>query len=732
MTSSPATSSILADTTQSLAAAILDEDRGPGETDVIFPDELLPGARAEEDQGLRDGLKKSGVYTFTILMILNSLDELEAATMTVLAPELRDAFGVSDGAIVFISSASAAFFVLGAVPMGYLADRYRRARIVGISSLIFSVMVFLSGLAVSAFMLFWTRFGAGIAKANTLPVHGSLLADTYPISLRGRIAATISLVGRSVQAISPLLVGGIAVVAGWRWPFLLLGAPVAIVGVLAFRMKEPPRGQWEKKAVLGEVIEDEEAAPISIEAAFTRLMRIRTLRTVVIGFAALGFSLFTVPVLASLYMEEEYGLNAFERGIVTSIAGFVGLLILPWLGRHFDRSYRRDPSESLRMIGRFIIPMAVISPIQFLMPGPVWFTVLEVLRNLLGVAAVTMVTPLIQHVSPYRLRGLSLALVTLYIFLIGAVGGSLTSAWLTNEYSTTVAVFVLAIPANLIGGALIFRSSRYIRGDLSLAVAELEEEMADYQRRAENPDDVPVAQVVDIDFSYGDVQILFDLSFEVRKGEVLALLGTNGAGKSTILKVITGLETPERGVVRLLGRTITFTAPEQRAGLGIEMLPGGKGVYRALSIRDNLLVGAYRYRHDQADVERRIAHVFELFPVLAERPNTRAADLSGGQQQMLALARVMLHEPELLVIDELSLGLAPAVVQELLEMIEQLKAAGQTMIIVEQSLNVAVAIADRAVFLEKGRVRFEGPARELIERDDLARAVFLGEVSGSS
>jgi ABC-type branched-subunit amino acid transport system ATPase component/MFS family permease len=665
-------------------------------------------------------------------MILNSLDELEAATMTVLAPELRDAFGVSDGAIVFISSASAAFFVLGAVPMGYLADRYRRARIVGISSLIFSVMVFLSGLAVSAFMLFWTRFGAGIAKANTLPVHGSLLADTYPISLRGRIAATISLVGRSVQAISPLLVGGIAVVAGWRWPFLLLGAPVAIVGVLAFRMKEPPRGQWEKKAVLGEVIEDEEAAPISIEAAFTRLMRIRTLRTVVIGFAALGFSLFTVPVLASLYMEEEYGLNAFERGIVTSIAGFVGLLILPWLGRHFDRSYRRDPSESLRMIGRFIIPMAVVSPIQFLMPGPVWFTVLEVLRTLLGVAAFTMVTPLIQHVSPYRLRGLSLALVTLYIFLIGAVGGSLMSAWLTNEYSTTVAVFVLAIPANLIGGALIFRSSRYIRGDLSLAVAELEEEMADYQRRAENPDDVPVAQVVDIDFSYGDVQILFDLSFEVRKGEVLALLGTNGAGKSTILKVITGLETPERGVVRLLGRTITFTAPEQRAGLGIEMLPGGKGVYRALSIRDNLLVGAYRYRHDQADVERRIAHVFELFPVLAERPNTRAADLSGGQQQMLALARVMLHEPELLVIDELSLGLAPAVVQELLEMIEQLKAAGQTMIIVEQSLNVAVAIADRAVFLEKGRVRFEGPARELIERDDLARAVFLGDVSGSS
>jgi ABC-type branched-subunit amino acid transport system ATPase component len=318
-------------------------------------------------------------------------------------------------------------------------------------------------------------------------------------------------------------------------------------------------------------------------------------------------------------------------------------------------------------------------------------------------------------------------MITLYIFLIGAVGGSLTAAWLTDEFSTTVAVFVLAIPANLIGGVIIYRSSRFIRLDLSLAVLELQEELAEHRRRVEHPDAIPVAQLTDINFSYGNVQILFDLSFEVQKGEVLALLGTNGAGKSTTLKVITGLVTPERGVVRLNGRTITFTAPEQRARLGIEMLPGGAGVFRALSVRDNLLVGAYRYRHDEADVERRIAHVFELFPTLAERHNQRAGALSGGQQQVLALARVMLHEPELLVIDELSLGLAPAVVHELLEMIEQLKASGQTMIIVEQSLNVAAAVADRAVFLEKGRVRFEGPIGDLMDRDDLARAVFLGD-----
>ena len=227
-----------------------------------------------------------------------------------------------------------------------------------------------------------------------------------------------------------------------------------------------------------------------------------------------------------------------------------------------------------------------------------------------------------------------------------------------------------------------------------------------------------------------DKKWTFDLSFSVARGETLALLGTNGAGKSTILKVITGLGTPQRGVVRMHGRTITYSTPEQRAAMGIQMLPGGKGTFQNLTIGDNLIVGAYRYRHDHADVQRRIDRVLELFPSLADRLHERAGDLSGGQQQMLALARVMLHDPDVLIIDELSLGLAPTVVQDLLVTIDRLKDAGQTMIIVEQSLNVALAIADRAVFLEKGQVRFEGSAQELAERDDLARAVFLGTEGG--
>jgi ABC-type branched-subunit amino acid transport system ATPase component len=272
--------------------------------------------------------------------------------------------------------------------------------------------------------------------------------------------------------------------------------------------------------------------------------------------------------------------------------------------------------------------------------------------------------------------------------------------------------------------------ARFIRNDLSLVVEELLEEQEEHHKRAEGGLAVPVLQIVDVDFSYGPVQVLFDVGFEVRRGEVLALLGTNGAGKSTILRVISGLGVPERGVVRLNGQNITYVAPEARAKLGIVQLPGGKGVFPSLTVAQNLAVSARLLGAPDQEIQRRTRDVYELFPELGERRRQLASSLSGGQQQMLALGRVLLHEPEILLIDELSLGLAPIVVQRMLAVVEQLKARGQTMLIVEQSLNVALAVADRAIFLEKGSVRFEGAAQDLLARDDLVRAVFFGTEGG--
>jgi ABC-type branched-subunit amino acid transport system ATPase component len=373
-----------------------------------------------------------------------------------------------------------------------------------------------------------------------------------------------------------------------------------------------------------------------------------------------------------------------------------------------------------------ILPVAVIVPIQYFMPNAVLWACFYTLATMLSLSAFSMVGPVITSVAPYHLRGMTGAVAAIYLFFIGATGGAVLSAGLDQAFGPRTAVLLVVIPTTIIGGFMILRGSHFIRNDLSLVVVELQEELEEHKRQAADPAAIPVLQLNNVDFSYGHVQVLFGVGFEVRRGEVLALLGTNGAGKSTALRVAAGLVTSDRGVVRLNGRTVTYATPEQRSRLGIHLLPGGRGVFGEMTITENLEMGGFAYRGDRADLRRRIERVLGMFPALDGARGKRADTLSGGQQQMLALAIALLHDPQVLMIDELSLGLAPIVVQELIEVVERLKGEGVTMIIVEQSLNVAAAIADRAVFMEKGQVRFEGPIADLVERDDLARAVFLG------
>jgi ABC-type branched-subunit amino acid transport system ATPase component len=229
-----------------------------------------------------------------------------------------------------------------------------------------------------------------------------------------------------------------------------------------------------------------------------------------------------------------------------------------------------------------------------------------------------------------------------------------------------------------------------------------------------------------VDFSYGSVQVLFGTSIEVRHGEALALLGTNGAGKSTLLRVISGLERPSSGTVELGGEDITGAEAEELVTRGIVLVPGGRAVFRDMTVEENLEMHAFTARRRRAEVREGRARALEVFPRLGQRLGQAAGTLSGGEQQQLALAKALQLDPVLLCIDELSLGLAPVIVGELLEIVDAIRATGVSMILVEQSLNVAAAMCERAVFMEKGAVRFEGPTAELLERDDIARAVFLG------
>jgi ABC-type branched-subunit amino acid transport system ATPase component len=234
-------------------------------------------------------------------------------------------------------------------------------------------------------------------------------------------------------------------------------------------------------------------------------------------------------------------------------------------------------------------------------------------------------------------------------------------------------------------------------------------------------------EVRDLDAGYGSLQILFDLSMEVRKGELVALLGTNGAGKSTLLRVVAGLMRPTAGGIRFKGEDVTGVRPQRLVDLGmIYIAGGGRAVFPSLTVLENLRMSAYPFRRNRSEVSSRIDEAVELFPLLAERLSQRVGTLSGGEQQMVAIGRALVSRPDLLMIDELSLGLAPVMLDVIQSMLETLAARGITMLIVEQSLNMAARIARRAYYMEKGEIRFEGALSELVERGDIARAVFLG------
>jgi branched-chain amino acid transport system ATP-binding protein len=229
-----------------------------------------------------------------------------------------------------------------------------------------------------------------------------------------------------------------------------------------------------------------------------------------------------------------------------------------------------------------------------------------------------------------------------------------------------------------------------------------------------------------VDVAYDKVQVLFGVDLEVQEGEIIALLGTNGAGKSTLLKAVSGLVRPSAGEIFFDGKDITNADAVVTSKLGIIQVPGGKAVFPTLTVAEHFKASTWLYqREDPTEVRARTERVLELFPRLRERWDQMAGNLSGGEQQQLALSMAFVAKPRLLIIDELSLGLAPTIVEQLLDIVRAIHDQGCTVILVEQSVNVALTIASRAYFMEKGEIRFSGPTEELLERGDILRAVFL-------
>ena len=228
-----------------------------------------------------------------------------------------------------------------------------------------------------------------------------------------------------------------------------------------------------------------------------------------------------------------------------------------------------------------------------------------------------------------------------------------------------------------------------------------------------------------IDVFYDKVQVLYGVDFHIRRGERVALLGTNGAGKSTVLKAASGLVQPTAGSIRWKGEDITGMPAEKIVRLGLGQVPGGRGLFPTLTVGENLRMGGYLI-DDQSKVEAEMERVMGYFPWIKDRLDQQAGTLSGGEQQQLATGRALMTRPEVLMIDELSLGLAPIVIERLMDTVQRLhEEEGLTVVIVEQQASFALGYTDRAYFMEKGEVRYEGPSAGLSERQDLLRSVFL-------
>ena len=666
------------------------------------------------------------IYPLIVLFGLNAVDELDRTAFGILVPEIRDEFGLDlQGVLTLIAFVSLCALTLQ-VPIAMLADKYNRVRIAWIGAAAWAVFSLGTGFATGIVFLALMRAGSGIGRAVVDPTHNSLIADYYEPGIRPRVFSAHRAANAVGAFIGPLSAGLLAAAYGWRTPFFVFVVPTLVFVVLAWRLQPPVRGGHERRAMGAseEAIATEEDAP-SFAEGWRLVWKIETLRRIWYSLPFLAASLIGFVSLASLLYDEVFDLDERARGFVAASTEPIQLVGLVIGARVATRLLAEGPEKVLGFLARTSVLVSACLVVFALAPN-IW---VAIAANMVITGALAVIGPgilaCLSLAIPPRARSIGFSVASLWVIpgvlllpIIGAVG---------DRWGIRTGM-LLMVPMFLIGGMVISTTKRTIAGDiLQVWKAAAARSEALLERRAGRS---KLLLIRDVEVSYGNVQVLFGVDTEVGEGEIVALLGTNGAGKSTLLNAISGVTEAHRGAIIFDGRDITHAPPNEIAAMGIAQVPGGKGVFPSLTVGENLELAAWLHRKDGD--QGGLARVHELFPILEARRDAPAGDLSGGQQQMLALAMAFLSRPRLLMIDELSLGLAPVIVSQLLPVVEELRSQGTTVILVEQSVNVALDVAEKAFFLEKGEVRFSGPTADLLSRPDVLRSVFLAGKLGAA
>jgi len=666
-------------------------------------------------------------FPLVVLFGLNAVDELDRTAFGILLPNIRDEFGLDNTKVLGIVALSSVAALALQVPIAQYADRSKRVPVAVIGALIWGTFSGMTGLATGVVLLTIARSGSSLGKAVIDPTHNSLLADYYPIEARSRVFSTHRAANAVGAFVGPLSAGLLAYAFGWRVPFIVFVVPTVIFALLALKLHEPVRGKWEREAMGAseEVANTEETVP-SFAESWRTVQKIHTLQRLWWSLPFLATALIGFVVLASLMYEQQFGLDERGRGVAAAVSEPFQLVGLVIGTRYISKRFMADMRGLIRFISKVALLTSVASVAFALSPNVV-----------VAVAVNCVISGTLAVVGPGILVALSLAIPA----RARATGFSVASLWvipgltilpLIGWISTQVGIrwaMLTLVPLFIIGSLILGTAQNTIDADIAQVwQASAARSEALYQRRRGEAD---LLLIRNLDAGYGGRQVLFGVNFDVKEGEIVALLGTNGAGKSTLLKSISGVVEADRGAVILDGRDVTHAPPNEIAALGISQMPGGQGVFGGLTVNENLQLAGWTRRHDPKGRAEAVEEVLEIFPLLRERLHRDAGDLSGGQQQMLALGMAFVAKPRVLLIDELSLGLAPVIVGQLLPIVQRVADQGTAVILVEQSVNVALTVAERAYFMERGTIRFSGPTSELLDRKDLLRSVFLSGAAAS-
>jgi ABC-type branched-subunit amino acid transport system ATPase component/sugar phosphate permease len=674
---------------------------------------------------LRDG------FGFTPLILLTAaafVTDVIQSGIGIVGPNIQHSFRLSDAGLGAVGFVAAIAQIAWGMPVAVFADRGSRKIVAAVTLLIFAVLVPVAATFHDVWPFVFVYLFAAVGLGSSDTVHNAYLADAYPSHGRARVFAWHNLNDPLANTVGILLVGYIAAAThNWRWAFALalLGVPVAF-GI--FFIREPDKGANESSFILKaagmDIASEQERAPkVLLGSAVTRLLRIRSLYYQLVAVAVLGFAGTGIPLFGSLYYERHWHLGVAHRADVFSIIGLSSFLGLPVAFFVGDKLFRRAPEKPLVLAGICITVFGGLFAVSLYMPH-LWMVVaLQFLATAATAPLSICILQTLAATAPPEMRAICFGLFGVYSLVFGGFAGSILLGVISDSTNITTALTLIG-PVCAAGGVLLLVGSRYVRRDITLVIEDVLERYAEGQRRKSGRP-VPALQIHNLDFFYGTQQVLFDVNLEVPEGEIVALLGTNGAGKSTLLRAVSGLDHPHRGVIRIFGTNCTYLEPEQIIDQGVALLVGGKMTFPGLTVRENLYVGEYSFRRQGPRTKAAFDEAIALFPELESRLDQPAGTLSGGEQQMLALARVMMTTPRLLMIDELALGLAPITVERLMGIVRRVNADGATVILVEQSVNRAMSLARHAFFIERGEIRFDGPTAELLGRDDLLRPVFL-------